>query len=216
MSVAQVTSGKMMDLAYPRIEAVDFDDIAEQLAKQPRFAGATPNAFFSVAQHSVHVADLVYSRSRDCELAAYGLLHDGHEAYLGDDTTPKRQALGVIALEVYGPKGHEIVMDVMQAQRWRLDAVILQAAGLKFPVPATTAVLIKRVDLAMLKTERLALMPAGPPWPMLEKVEPLPVAIAPWDWQFAKQCFLRRFERYVLRRHIASPSLVPAQVEGGE
>lgn len=85
-------SGRAFDFVEPSAEMVHWPDVAEHLAKTARFAGATAGVFYSVAQHSVHVARLVAP-----EWAPWALLHDGHEAYLGDDTTPKKAALAHIA-----------------------------------------------------------------------------------------------------------------------
>ena len=66
----------------PRIDKVAIEDIAHGLAFQCRFNGQTCD-FYSVAQHSLIVADLVPESHR---LAA--LLHDAAEAYLGDMVKP--------------------------------------------------------------------------------------------------------------------------------
>lgn len=82
------SSGRAFDLVEPTSAMVHWPDVAEQLAKTPRFAGATPGVHYSVAQHSVLVAQLVSPEWRP-----WALLHDAHEAWLGDDTTPKKAAV---------------------------------------------------------------------------------------------------------------------------
>lgn len=66
---------------------VDAWDIAVSLARLPRFLGHTP-APITVAQHCVLVARLTRHPSPAAKLAA--LLHDAHEAYLGDVPAPIR------------------------------------------------------------------------------------------------------------------------------
>ena len=64
---------------------IDIEDIAHALSMVCRFAGHCPR-HYSVAQHSMLVADLV---SEEYKLAA--LLHDASEAYLGDVTSPLKR-----------------------------------------------------------------------------------------------------------------------------
>lgn len=65
---------------------IDFDDIATSLSNLTRFVGHTP--FYSVAQHSVMVSDRLLEQGHGNYVAMYGLLHDAHEAYLGDISRP--------------------------------------------------------------------------------------------------------------------------------
>lgn len=74
----RTASGRRIDLERLRGEDIDIHDIARGLSHCCRFAGQLPH-FYSVAQHSVLVSQLVDPRVR---LAA--LLHDASEAYMGD------------------------------------------------------------------------------------------------------------------------------------
>src|SRR6185503_5589264 len=60
---------------------------ARPLANLSRFGGHT-RAFYSVAQHSVIVSQLVEERGGDAEDAFAALMHDATEAYLGDMPHP--------------------------------------------------------------------------------------------------------------------------------
>lgn len=83
----QTHSGIAFDLLEPRAEDVRLDDIALALSRINRFAGHTHMAGYNVAQHSYLVMDLMPQHcSPHLKLAA--LLHDAHEAYTGDITTP--------------------------------------------------------------------------------------------------------------------------------
>lgn len=61
------------------------DDIAHHLTNINRYGGALPlGVTYSVAQHSICLADYVYEKTHDKQYAALALLHDASEAYLGD------------------------------------------------------------------------------------------------------------------------------------
>ena len=74
-------------------EDIDIKEIAHNLSQICRYAGATPG-FYSVAEHSVIVAEMMYDNVNLIEnnsnvlAAMYGLLHDAHEAYIGDIIYP--------------------------------------------------------------------------------------------------------------------------------
>ena len=92
-------TGKRIDLPNPNPANIDIVDVATHLSRIPRFVGST-DRFFSVAQHSVVVAYLAvavgqhYSPPPHLEftvlhtLLREGLLHDAHEAYMGDVPSP--------------------------------------------------------------------------------------------------------------------------------
>src|SRR4029078_7608147 len=62
-------------------------DIARPLANQCRFGGHC-RVFYSVAQHSVIVSQLVEERGGDVEDSFAALMHDASQAYLGDMPHP--------------------------------------------------------------------------------------------------------------------------------
>jgi len=87
-------SGKLFSILDPQPEQIDILDIAQGLAFKGHFAGQTPQ-FFSIAQHSILVADLLESQKLNSELILLGLLHDAAEAYIGDMITPIKILLPV-------------------------------------------------------------------------------------------------------------------------
>jgi hypothetical protein len=90
----QTFSGGQFWPLDPRADEVLLVDIAHQLAKVCRFGGATLD-FYSVAEHSLRVADLVPP-----ELRLQALLHDAAEAYCGDVVRPlKRNLVGFDEVE---------------------------------------------------------------------------------------------------------------------
>jgi 5'-deoxynucleotidase YfbR-like HD superfamily hydrolase len=162
----------------PRAEDVDIEDIAHGLAHQCRFNGQTAS-FYSVAQHSLMVAEIVPRRLR---LAA--LLHDAAEAYLGDMVTPLKAMFPEFA-----------------AMEARILTVIGRRFGLSLDLAAPGNGQIKRADLIALATEKRDLMPnAAEGWPVLEKFAPLPRRIDALDPATAKGAFLLAFERFAAER----------------
>lgn len=85
--VISTCSGKQLNLLAPQSTQIDIEDIAHGLAYQCCFNGQTRH-FYSVAQHSMLVAQLVPPQQR---LAA--LLHDGAAAYLGEMIRPLRRLM---------------------------------------------------------------------------------------------------------------------------
>jgi hypothetical protein len=91
---AIMRSGARLDASAPQIERLKIGDISEGLAKINRWTGSTV-APYSVAQHSLLVAEDMY-REDGAQAALYGLLHDAHEALIGDITVTTEQALDLI------------------------------------------------------------------------------------------------------------------------
>jgi hypothetical protein len=80
-------SGVMIDVSHMSIEDVRLQDIAHALSMQCRYNGHVKK-FYSVAEHSVLLAEHIFVFSVDPKAALYALLHDGSEAYLGDIVRP--------------------------------------------------------------------------------------------------------------------------------
>jgi len=86
-------TGREFDLAHPSAQQIDIRDIAWHLAHICRFTGAT-SRHYSVAEHSLHVSLHVELQGLPPAAQLAALLHDAHEAYCGDVTTPVKEALG--------------------------------------------------------------------------------------------------------------------------
>lgn len=92
--------GGRFDLLDPQPRQVRLDDIAHALSHLCRYTGHC-STFWSVAQHSLLVANLVAWSARQsgmtpddaARLELAGLLHDAPEAYLGDVATPLKKIL---------------------------------------------------------------------------------------------------------------------------
>lgn len=174
-TVIQLHRGGGLDLLSPDPAAITIADIARGLATCARFAGQTAGPPYSVAEHSIHVSRLV-----PAELALVALLHDAHEAYIGDLSAPLKLALSALA-----------GIDAVREIEHRLDRAIGKRLGVALR-PMHSAV--KAADLAMLAAERDQVMGGkrGVRWQALPA--PAVVVIECWGWERAEREFLGRFE----------------------
>ncbi len=177
----QTLRGRAFDLIHPKPEMVDFAEIADQLSTLHRYAGAAEKPV-SVALHTLIACDAAEefaSRSGvrqpldAASLKAHILLHDAHEAFIGDIVTPAAHAIHEIIRLRAGHKDAENFSDALAALKGNIDAAIFAAAGLMPPTPMQ-AQAVKFADLKALVTERRDFL-AKPPRPWADAIE----AIAP-------------------------------------
>lgn len=83
----QTLSGGRFYPLTPDAKDVNIKDIAGALSKNCRFTGHC-SKFYSVAEHSVLVYDIMREKTRDPEILMWALLHDASEAYLSDIARP--------------------------------------------------------------------------------------------------------------------------------
>lgn len=134
-------SGRRIDLRSPDPEEIDLFDIALALGHQCRFTGQV-RVFYSVAEHCLHVASLV---PEEHKLAA--LLHDAHEAYIADMSTPMKAEVG-------------------DAYR-KIEQRLIAAMDRRFNMGCQLLCLpesVKTADRIQLMTERDALMSGSQDW----------------------------------------------------
>lgn len=135
----------------PRVEDVDMVGVAHALSQICRFNGHT-NKFWSIAQHSILVAEILKSYmgyADDYRIRLLGLLHDASEAYISDLLRPFKQ-------EVNGYK--EIEANV--------EKVILECCGI-FNANETEWGIVKRADNYALALEATELVEADEEWNVL-------------------------------------------------
>ena len=176
----QTVSGRWVNPFDPDPAQLDAGDIARALANQCRFGGHS-RVFYSVAQHSVIVSQLVEERGGDVEDVFAALMHDASEAYLGDMPHPlkHRSPLGAAFKEA---EDH-------------LERSIRDRFAIKPDVPE-----IKRADRALLATERRAFSAETWHWPELDGVEPLDRELEAWSPDAAAEAFSKRFAELEARR----------------
>lgn len=74
----------------PKPEQVCIEDIAQALSMNCRYSGHVKE-FYSVAEHSCIISDMVLDLTGNSQLALDALLHDASEAYLTDIPRPIKQ-----------------------------------------------------------------------------------------------------------------------------
>lgn len=179
-----MVDGSTVDLLDPRPDQIKWPAIADGLAKQVRYNGQVSGTY-SVAQHCCLVSDLLPT---DPTVRLYGLLHDAHEAILGDIITPVKHAL--LSL------GGNNAAQALKVIELRLDEAIYAAA--KIPPPtAEIAKQVKTADLAALKLENRDLRgPCLRDWGLDQIPTPKHKKSKPWNWTKASDEFRERLDLY--------------------
>lgn len=177
---------------------VDINDIAHQLSQINRFTGATSRPY-TVAEHSILCAQLAdrYGLPKPIQRAC--LLHDAHEAYLGDMATPIKIALRYMRPDGFGCESAWDDLENLHAAH--------VAASLSIDQDEATQAHVKQIDTIALAHEKATI---GPPdteaWPSIEGIklhdDVLESLSNPEDW------FLRRIPRAFLDQY---HWLTPAQ-----
>jgi len=158
-------TGKRVHFLELTPDEVDIRDIAHHLSLLCRFTGAC-RWFYSVAEHSIRVAELVPT-----ELRLSALLHDATEAYINDISRPVKYSHKLDSTE----------------------AAIMSVIVDKYSINPT-APEIKEADNVLLATEARDLMPNTDCWAPMP--DPLPTKILPMIDRTAEITFLFRFQLY--------------------
>jgi 5'-deoxynucleotidase YfbR-like HD superfamily hydrolase len=101
-------SGRRVEPLSPRVDDIAIIDIAHALSQQCRWTGHT-SEFYSVAQHSVMVADLVTNP----EWKLHALLHDASEAYLCDIAKPVKETPTFAEYKVAEARLTDVIYEAM-------------------------------------------------------------------------------------------------------
>jgi hypothetical protein len=169
----ETASGKRFAPLTPAVADICPGDIAHALSNQCRFSGHV-RTFYSVAEHSVRVSELLEAWGCGRVIQLWGLLHDASEAYLVDLPSPLKNDPAFGAYR--------------DAERTLMEAVCE-----RFDLPVDEPAAVRRADLVLLATEARDLMPFTPEyWSKLTE-EPLATKVVPWDSVTAERNFLRRF-----------------------
>ena len=174
MSKILMSNGEYYDYSQPWESEYDVLTVAQALSNICRFNGHT-REFYSVAQHCVEMSNLV---PPNYALAA--LMHDAHEAFVGDVPTPLKRLLGQQFADI------DLLAQLNIATRFGI------------PYNSLTSKVIKNADMIMLSTERRDLLPPhfnDDVWPQLP--QPITSRIVPWDCRKANHEFIKRYETLI-------------------
>jgi hypothetical protein len=187
----------------------DISEIAHALAQINRFSGHCKRPY-SVAEHSVLVAGIAQSEGASTSAQLAALLHDAHEAYTGDMSSPAKWAVGM-AWEVF---------ETSQA------IAVHSALGMSTAMFSHRAN-VKRWDLIALSTERRDLTRFVPamhkPWPMLDNpnhpVQPIGLDLMAevrreMRWSDWLQVFIEKYDE-LLRKLNKEAKLQPKETPHG-
>ena len=158
-------SGNYFNFENPEDSNYTMDDIAHGLSMTCRFSGQS-NFFYSVAEHSVYVSQLVPP-----ELALDALMYDAAEAFICDMPKPLKEML-----------------PDYQAIEKKVEFAIAEKFGLRWPMPRE----IKLADIQMLRAEQKQVMGNDNAWTWNEDVKDPDVYILGLNPGQAKAAFLRR------------------------
>ena len=149
--VSMVTaSGKKVFPFALTPDQIDEESIARHLATEARWSGATRHPkypariFYSVAEHSLYVAEYVRHVLKRPDLELEALLHDAPEYLVGDQVRPVK----------YSPAFRE----PFKALEDSVERVICQKYGLIYPLPPE----VKTADDAVCRAEWEQIVPKDP------------------------------------------------------
>jgi len=163
-------SGLQYFFLCPDPSMITIGDIAHHLSRLNRFNGASERPY-NVAQHSILVAQNVPP-----EYALCGLLHDAHEAYIGDLISPLSACPGV--------------KEALAPLKSLADKAICQTFGIEIGLWNAAKLHVKTADRRILATEIRDLI-HGKSWSDL--INPYDRKVEPWGCDRAKREFLALF-----------------------
>jgi hypothetical protein len=160
----QTFTGKRIYLDNPQPEDICLMDIAHSLSMTCRFNGH-PKLFYSNAEHSVLVYQIAGTRE--------SLMHDAHEAYVGDPWKPLARFLG----EKYFAL--KLAFDVAICDKYGLDLATMRVGN------------TKDADRTALAIEAKHLMGDTTGWEIDGICTGVKLPVSCWPQQLAKEKFLR-------------------------
>lgn len=140
------TSQGIIDIDNPQITDIRWEQISQGLSRTARYNGLNGDVgIYSVAQHSVMGADALAIETGDNTLAGHFLLHDAHEAFVGDVTRPVKELLD--------QKLDGAFSKYFEPLKRRWDKAIHEAANISAPEFYDQQPLVNLMDERMLAFE---------------------------------------------------------------
>lgn len=172
-------TGKEFHFNNMQAKDICFEDIAGSLSKLCRFTGHC-RTFYSVAEHSILVADILQAYYGDKRFELEALLHDAPEAYINDLAYPPKQ----------------LCFDYKS-----LEAKIWSVISQKYDLSPVISTHIKQADLIALATEKQHLMLQTRPWKILEGIKPADMVICPTSNELIRGIYLSRLNMALSERN---------------
>lgn len=143
-TVVRMFGGVDIDLLNPDLSKISIGSIFRTLSIMPRYNGQT-RRFYSNLEHSFHGA-IEFASLGQVQQARAFLIHDAHEALIGDITVPTAVAAGI------QPQLTELKsrIDAAMSKRFKCDLELYQRD-------------IKEMDIALFHREWADLMQWGDP-----------------------------------------------------
>lgn len=177
----RLLSGGYLDLANPQQGNFRIDDIATSLANTSRFTGQLVK-FYSVAEHCVHCLSIAGQLDFTAKERRAVLMHDAAEAYVGDVSSPLKRLL----------PNYKHVEESIQI-----------AINHQFGITTNRRIhnRVKRVDLLMLKVEKLFFYGSDDLWEHIEDLKDYSsvIRIRNWTPTVAWRRFIEACEDYGIR-----------------
>lgn len=183
----------------PEGRPINIKDIAHHLALINRFTGATTRPY-SVAEHSLLCADIALRDGHPLSAQMAALMHDAHEAYTTDLSSPAKVAVNGYSMGAGGVAAWGLFEDAhANAVRRHFNLTSAFSAHKR---------LIRKIDLQALATERRDLTGwramQNAPWPILGDFTDTPVNGVQWlrldteereakSWKDWRQAFHARY-----------------------
>lgn len=164
-------SGTLVNVLDPQPETLLLEDIVWGLSHQNRYLGQTDEPY-SVGQHCVLIAEVVYLETKDPSLALAGLLHDAPETWLGDIIRPFKHLMTDYAV---------------------LEGIMDQALCPIFGLTTDMFKAVKPWDIRIVGDEMRDLLPRSPQ----PDVEPLGITIEPWAPRKTRARYMEMYNQLV-------------------
>lgn len=181
-SYYETYTGEIFTVSEIEPKHINLYDLAHHGSHLCRFVGAV-KFHYTIAQHQVYAARILWEETSDATLAMCGLVHDGSEIITSDVASPiKRGLTDYIAMEN------------------KVQEVIAKKYGLPYPWPHELEV----VDKRLLVTEARDLK--EPTWMVRHAYkygEPYShFVIEEWSSEKAKQEYIKMFEFLMIQRSL--------------
>lgn len=206
MTWINTLKGKRVSLLNPDRVLLDIKEIAHALSRINRFTGHIKPEHYSVAEHSVRCSLFAAAWGRPLETQLWALLHDAHEAFVGDISTPMKHAMHSRLAVGKLVGGFAEDFDVEIAARFMPGGDVSWDAAND----------VKSIDAWAVHYEADRLLSKRTDWEhqppkfdrALERTQPVPLG---WNPDRAKRYFLRRYS--YLQRTLAQASTAAMEKE---